>query len=114
MNAYEAWNEAFNRGDAGAVAALYAENARLLPPTHEVIEGRQAIGAFWDGLLKIGVTDHRLELITAEGDQRGAVGAAKWSARGKGDDGSKQTFGGSVLHVFERQQDGGLKLWLHT
>ena len=113
-SAYEAWNEAFNRGDAGAIASLYTENAKLLPPTHDVIEGRPAIEKFWEGLLKGGVTGHRLELITAEGDQRGAVGAARWSARGKGSDGSEQTFGGSAVHVFERQQDGGLKLWLHT
>jgi ketosteroid isomerase-like protein len=114
MNAYEAWNEAFNRGDAGEVAALYTENARLLPPTHEVIEGRRAIEAFWDGLLKAGVTGHRLELITAESDQRGVVGAARWSARGKGGGDGEQTFGGNAVHVFERQQGGGLKLWLHT
>jgi hypothetical protein len=39
-SAYQVWNEAFNRGDAGAVAALYSENAKLLPPAHEVVEGR--------------------------------------------------------------------------
>jgi ketosteroid isomerase-like protein len=114
IDAYEAWNEAFNRGDAGAVAALYTENAKLLPPTHQVVEGQRAIEAFWDGLLRAGVTGHRLELIAAEGDQRGAVGAARWSARGKGGDGGDQTFTGSAVHVFERQQGGGLKLWLHT
>jgi uncharacterized protein (TIGR02246 family) len=112
-SAHEAWNEAFNRGDAGGVASLYTKNAKLVPPTHDVIEGRRAIEEFWDGLFKAGVTGHRLELIAAEGDQRGAVGAARWSARGKTNDGSEQTFGGSVVHVFERQQGGGLKLWLH-
>jgi ketosteroid isomerase-like protein len=33
LNAYDAWNEAFNRGDPGRVASFYMENARLLPPT---------------------------------------------------------------------------------
>jgi ketosteroid isomerase-like protein len=114
IDAYEAWNEAFNRGDAGAVAALYTENAKLLPPAHQLVEGQRAIEAFWDGLLEAGVTGHRLELLAAEGDQRGAVGAARLSARGKGGHGGEQTFAGSAVHVFERQQDGGLKLWLHT
>ena len=113
-SAYEAWNEAFNRGDAGAVASLYTEDAKLLPPTHDVIEGRRAIEEFWNGLFKAGVTGHGLELIAAQGDERGAVGAARWSARGKGDDGGEQTFGGSAVHVFERQQGGTLKLRLHT
>jgi ketosteroid isomerase-like protein len=67
INAYKAWNEACNRGDAGAVAALWTGNAKLLPPTHQVIEGRQAIEAFWDGLLKAGLTGHRIELISGRG-----------------------------------------------
>jgi ketosteroid isomerase-like protein len=56
------------------------------------------------------VSGHGLELIAAEGDQRCAVGAARWWAQGKGSDGTEQTFGGSAVHVFERQQDGSLKL----
>ena len=35
---------ASNRGDADALAALYADDAMLLPPDHEPIKGRQAIG----------------------------------------------------------------------
>jgi hypothetical protein len=37
--AYAAWDEAFNAGDAGAVAGAYAEDALFLPATHDVIEG---------------------------------------------------------------------------
>jgi hypothetical protein len=36
--AYRAFNEAF--GNARAVAALHAERAFLLPPTHDIIRGR--------------------------------------------------------------------------
>jgi ketosteroid isomerase-like protein len=112
-SAYNAWDGAFNRGDAEALAALYSENAKLLPPTHEMFEGRQAIKRFWEGLFRAGMTGHTLELITAEDNQRSAVGVAKWSARGKSRDGNEATFRGSVVHVFEKQQDSGLKLWLH-
>ena len=38
---------ATNEGDSEALTALYAEDAVLLPPDHEAIEGREAIGAFW-------------------------------------------------------------------
>src|SRR5437899_12496903 len=38
---------ASNRGDADALTQLYADDAVLLPPAHEPIEGREAIGAFW-------------------------------------------------------------------
>ena len=37
--AYSAWDEAFNRADAKAVAALYVADAIFLPATHDVIKG---------------------------------------------------------------------------
>jgi uncharacterized protein (TIGR02246 family) len=43
------WTEAFNRGDAAAVAAMYAEDAYVLPPGHDMVKGRSAIEAFWKG-----------------------------------------------------------------
>jgi uncharacterized protein (TIGR02246 family) len=38
---------ASNEGDAEALTALYADDAVLLPPDHEPIHGREAIGEFW-------------------------------------------------------------------
>ncbi len=35
--------EAFNKGDAAAVAAMYSADARLLPPNSPMGEGRQAV-----------------------------------------------------------------------
>jgi uncharacterized protein (TIGR02246 family) len=43
----DAWAAAFNKGDAAAVAAMYAEDAYVLPPGAEMIKGRAAIEAFW-------------------------------------------------------------------
>jgi uncharacterized protein (TIGR02246 family) len=41
------FGEAFNRGDAAAVAALYTEDAYLLPPGAEMAKGRTAVQTFW-------------------------------------------------------------------
>jgi uncharacterized protein (TIGR02246 family) len=41
------WAAALDKGDAAAVAAMYAENAYVLPPGHDMIEGRSSIEAFW-------------------------------------------------------------------
>ena len=41
------WAAAFNKGDAAAVAAMYAEDAYVLPPGGEMVKGRSAIEAFW-------------------------------------------------------------------
>jgi uncharacterized protein (TIGR02246 family) len=42
-----AWSAAFNTGDAAAVAAMYADNAYVLPAGHDMVKGRAAIAAFW-------------------------------------------------------------------
>jgi uncharacterized protein (TIGR02246 family) len=43
----DAWTAAFNKGDAPAVAAMYAEDAYVLPPGSDIVKGRAAIEAFW-------------------------------------------------------------------
>lgn len=112
-SAYSTWNDAFNRGDARALAACYAENARLLPPGHAPIEGTGAIEAYWDGMLKAGMTNHTLDLVSVEEGQRGAVAVARWSAKGKGRDGGERRFEGGVVHIFARRQGEPPVIWLH-
>lgn len=41
------WEDAFNKGDVAAVAAMYAEDAYVLPPGGNMVKGRSAIEAFW-------------------------------------------------------------------
>jgi uncharacterized protein (TIGR02246 family) len=43
----DAWTAAFNKGDAQAVAAMYADDAYVLPPGSDIVKGRAAIEAFW-------------------------------------------------------------------
>jgi uncharacterized protein (TIGR02246 family) len=112
--AYEAWDAAFNSGDAAAVAAFYSEDAKLLPPTHAVVSGPAEIQAFFQGLFDAGVTGHALNIIEVGGGDDMLYGAAHWSAEGKGSEGAAQQLGGIATHVFERQDDGRLKLTLHT
>jgi ketosteroid isomerase-like protein len=111
---YEAWDAAFNKADAKALAAVYLPSAKVLPPTHEVVSGAADIEAFFAGLFSNGYTDHTLAIIDGGGDDKIVYGAATWSATGKGADGAPQTAAGIATHVFERQADGSLKLRLHT
>jgi ketosteroid isomerase-like protein len=113
-SAYVAWDEAFNKKDAKAIAGFYTDDAYLLPPSHKVIEGPAGIADFFDGLISRGVTDHKLEMIEADGDGKLVYGAAKWSVTGKDDKGQPATFSGVATHIFEKQPDGSLKLKLHT
>jgi uncharacterized protein (TIGR02246 family) len=43
----DVWTAAFNKGDAAAVAALYTEDAYVLPPGSAMVKGHAAIEAFW-------------------------------------------------------------------
>lgn len=47
QKAGDRWSEAFNKGDATALAAMYTEDAYVLPPGAEMMKGRSAIAAFW-------------------------------------------------------------------
>ena len=38
---------AFNKGDAAAVAAMYTEDAVVLPPGADMVKGRENIRGFW-------------------------------------------------------------------
>lgn len=112
--AYAVWDAAFNASDAEAVGATYTADAIFLPATHDVIEGPAAISAFFDGLFGMGVTGHKLELIETIDKGDTVVGVARWSAAGKDASGADQPWGGVATHVFDRQDDGSLKLRLHT
>lgn len=112
--AYAVFDAAFNKGNAKAVVALYVPNAKVLPPTHQVASDPAAIEKFFDGFFTSGVTDHKLEVIDAGGDDKVLYGTANWSAKGKDKDGKPANFSGLATHVFERQADGSLKLRLHT
>jgi uncharacterized protein (TIGR02246 family) len=55
---------ALDRGDADGVAALYTEDARLLPPSAELLRGRDSVRAFWQAGVEAGI--ERIELETLE------------------------------------------------
>ena len=78
--------DAFNRGDIGAVAALYTEDARLLPPNSEVIKGREGIRAFWQAVKDMGVEEAALETMELQesGDRAVEIGAYRLQIRPPG------------------------------
>jgi len=65
--AYKTWDAAFDSGDAKAIAASYAADAELLPPTHTIAKGPAEIEKFFDDLIKGGVKSHALKLVEAGG-----------------------------------------------
>jgi ketosteroid isomerase-like protein len=45
------WMAAGNAKDAAAIAALYAEDATVMPPNAAAVKGRAAIQVFWKGMV---------------------------------------------------------------
>jgi uncharacterized protein (TIGR02246 family) len=74
--ANDAWESAAGRSDAAAVAALYTENAQLLPAQSDFVTGIEAIAAFWQGVFDSGVKGASLDTLEVErfGDTVNEVG----------------------------------------
>ena len=96
--------DASNRGDADALMEMYAEDALLLPPDHQPIEGRQAIGAFW----RLG-TDQGLEVTTIRLDTDGKIGYLVGRYRLPATD-DEPADSGKYVMCLKRQADGAWKL----
>jgi uncharacterized protein (TIGR02246 family) len=96
--------DASNSGDAEALMNLYAEDAVLLPPDHEPIQGREAIGAFW----RQG-TDQGLEVTTLRVDTDGKIGYLIGRYRLPATDEDPADSGKYVM-CLRRQRDGSWKL----
>src|SRR5688572_33198362 len=61
--------EAFNKGDAAAVANMYTMDARVLPPNGEMVEGRANIQKFWQGAMSAG-----MKMVSLERSEERRVG----------------------------------------
>lgn len=76
--------QSISRGDASAVAGLYAEGARLLPPNSDFIEGHEAIRQFWQGALDMGIRGAKLETLEVEAAGDRAVEIGRYTLEVKG------------------------------
>jgi uncharacterized protein (TIGR02246 family) len=70
------------RADAAAMAALYTEDAQLLPPNVDVVVGQQAIQAFWQGGIDLGFKSSRLETLEVQVHGAIAVEVGTYTVRG--------------------------------
>ncbi len=104
------FGEAYSRGDVAAVAALYSEDAVLLPPNSQMLRGREAIQQFWAGARQMGVREAALETVQVEesGDMAWEIGAYTLKIQPEG--GQATTDRGKYTVVWKRQTDGSWKM----
>ena len=95
--------EAFNKGDATAVANMYAMNARLLPPNSEMIEGRANIQKFWQGASTAGMKLTALEIVDLDVQGNTAIEVGRYTSTMPGAGGTVTTDNGKYVVVWKRE-----------
>ena len=103
--------DAYNRGDAKAVAAFYAEDAVVMPPDSDFVKGRPAIEAAWKGAQEAGMKNMGLEVVDVESDGTYVIETGKATA-------DMQPAGQAAataemykyLVVWKKQKDGSWKI----
>jgi len=93
---------ALNAGDAAAVASFYTDDAALLPPGGERVDGREAIQAFWQGAIDGGMKANSLHAVEVfdGGDVAGEVGVFVLTV--PADDGVSEIHGKYIV-IWERR-----------
>ena len=62
-----AFMAAFAAHDAAALAGFYTEDAKLMPPNSDILEGRAAVQAFWQAVFDMGIDSALLEIVEVDG-----------------------------------------------
>lgn len=95
------------KGYGDEVAALYAPDAKLLPPNAPAVTGRAAIAAYWESLIDSGVAE--LVITTEEVVASKDVATEISSVKVKGKDTTLLDEGKAI--VVWRKIDGRWMLW---
>jgi len=57
---------AYARGDAAGVASLFTQDGQLFPAHTGIVSNREAIQAFWQGTMDLGIRSISLETLETE------------------------------------------------
>ncbi len=104
--AEESFMATFKRGDAAGVAALYTTDGQLLPTHSDFVTGAEAIRAFWQGAMDMGIKEAKLEAVEAEGHGDTAIEVGKYTLLAEGG----QVADAGKYVVIWRKVDGVWKL----
>ena len=71
--------DVFATQDAEAMAALYTQDAQLMPPNGDFITGNTAVGAFWSSMFTSGFDGLTIETLEVYGNGNNAAEVGLWS-----------------------------------
>lgn len=104
------FGEAFRQGDAVALASFYTDDARLLPPNSEMIQGKEGVETFWAGAFQMGVKDAILTTVDVigMGDLVCEIGKYVLTIQPEGQEAIEDR--GKYLVIWQKAADGEWKL----
>src|SRR5262245_32501222 len=104
------FSEAFERGDAKALSAMYTSDAIAFPPDSEMIRGNEAIGEYWKATRDSGVQSAVLTTVDVgrSGDVAYEVGTVSLTIQPAGKE--RSTAVDKYVVVWKRLSDGSWKL----
>jgi uncharacterized protein (TIGR02246 family) len=103
---------ALNAKDAQAAAALYTEDAVLIPPGEPLVQGREAIEEYWRGAIESGgVRDVSVETMDALSSGSLGYETGSFILTANGPDGEAVIDRGRYIELLRREPDGR---WLST
>jgi uncharacterized protein (TIGR02246 family) len=106
------FGEAARAADAAALAGLYAEDAKLLPPNSEMILGREGVEAYFAGGFQMGIKD--IVLTTMEvmgmGDMVCEIGKAVVTVEPEGMDAVQDI--GKYVVIWKKSAEGVWQLYI--
>lgn len=97
--------DAFRRQDAAGIAALYTEDTKLLPPGFPMMTGKDAVQAFWQGAMEMGIKEAKLETVELEsqGNLASEIGRFELTVQAEGI--QSTTMSGKYVVVWKNQDN---------
>lgn len=99
--ANEKFAAAFKRGDAAGMATFYTESGQVLPPNFDFVTGRQAIQAFWQAVMDMGIKEVNLETGEVEHQGDTAIEVSTFALLGEG---GKVLDKGKYIVIWKREE----------
>lgn len=78
LEANQRFISSFAAGKAGDMVTLYTDDAQLLPPNSDVIEGADNITAFWQGVFDMGLAGASLETVEVDNEGDTAIETGRY------------------------------------
>lgn len=100
--AEDRFESVFGRGDSAGLADLYTDDGMVLPTGADMLQGKEAIAAFWQGAMDMGIKSAKLDIVELEQHDDTAIEIGRYTLSGAEGQVLDQ---GKYLIVWKHQDD---------